>query len=142
MTEIRVLHVDDEPDFAAAVGKRLARRGVAMRTVASGGEALEALASEPFDVVLLDIKMPGMDGIKVLGEIKQRHPLVEVIMFTAHANTDIVISSLAMGACDYLLKPADVDELIQKITAAAGRRRGREEAGADGSGGLRGKNNI
>ncbi|MEF2230606.1 MAG: response regulator [Pseudodesulfovibrio sp.] len=130
MREIRVLHVDDETDFAAAVGKRLARRGVAVRSVTGGGEALEALASEPFDVVLLDIKMPGMDGIKVLGEIKQRHPLVEVIMFTAHANTDIVISSLAMGACDYLLKPADVDDLLQKIAAAADRRKGKEEAGA------------
>ena len=130
MKAIRVLHVDDEPDFASAVAKRLARRGVEMRSVTGGGEALEALASESFDVVLLDIKMPGMDGIKVLGEIKQRHPLVEVIMFTAHANTDIVISSLAMGAGDYLLKPAEVDELLEKIEAAAGRRRGREEAGA------------
>jgi len=130
MMGIRVLHVDDEPDFASAVGKRLARRGVHLRTASGGGEALEALASEPFDVVLLDIKMPGMDGIKVLSEIKRQYPQVEVIMFTAHANTDIVISSLAMGACDYLLKPAAMEELMEKIQAAARRGRGDGEAGA------------
>ncbi len=119
MNTIRVLHVDDETDFAAAVGKRLARRGVTMRSVTSGREALEVLAEEPVDVVLLDIKMPGMDGITTLGEIKREYPLVAVIMLTAHANTDIVISSLAMGAYDYLVKPADMDDLISKIEGAA-----------------------
>lgn len=122
MGAIRVLHVDDEAGFAAAVGRRLAHRGMSMSTAASGGEALEALAAEPFDVILLDIKMPGMDGIKTLGEIRRQYPEVAVIMLTAHVNADIVISSLAMGAFDYLQKPADMDDLIDKIEAAAQQR--------------------
>ena len=122
MSGVRVLHVDDEAGFAAAVGRRLAHRGMSMSRAASGAEALEMLAAEPFDVVLLDIKMPGMDGIKTLGEIRRMHPQVAVIMLTAHANTDIVISSLAMGAYDYLQKPADMDDLIGKIEDAAQRR--------------------
>lgn len=127
MDDIRVLHVDDEADFAAAVGRRLARRGVTMHSVEGGAAALEALTRKPFDVVLLDIKMPGMDGIRTLSEIKRLHPEVEVIMLTAHAQSEIVISSLAMGAYDYLQKPADMDDLIAKIEDAAQRRKRSQE---------------
>jgi DNA-binding NtrC family response regulator len=122
MNEVKVLLVDDETGFSSALGKRLAKRGFFISSADSGLKALERLAEEMFDVVLLDIKMTGMDGIKTLSEIKRQYPLVEVLMLTAHANTDIVISSLAMGAFDYLLKPADVDELIRKIDDAMQRR--------------------
>ncbi len=129
MKNIKVLLIDDEVDFTATLAKRLDRRGFSISTVGGGREALVALAEKDYDVVLLDIKMAGMDGIKTLQQIKQQHPSVEVVMLTAHANTDIVISSLAMGAFDYLLKPVNVDELVAKIEEAAARRESNLETG-------------
>jgi len=123
VTKVRVLHVDDETDYSAALARRLAKRGFHVATAESGPMALEILAEEMFDVILLDIKMVGMDGIKTLGEIKRLYPRAEVVMLTAHANTDIVISSLAMGAFDYLMKPVDLEELVRKIEDAAQRRK-------------------
>lgn len=123
MNDVRVLLIDDEAGYTDALAKRLGRRGLSVMTAGGGAQALEIMASSPFDVVLLDIKMAGMDGIKTLSAIKRRHPEVEVVMLTAHANTDIVISSLAMGAFDYLLKPADLEELVRKIEDAAMRKR-------------------
>ena len=122
MTQFTVLLVDDESGFITPMAKRLARRGFNTFLASSGREALEVLGREAIDVTLLDIMMPGMDGIKTLGEIKRQYPYVEVVMLTAHADSDIVISSLAMGAYDYLLKPADVGELVRKIEDAARRR--------------------
>ncbi len=119
MSGVRVLLIDDEVEYTATLGKRLGRRGFDVRVAVSGSEALEALDAEEADVALLDIKMAGMDGIKTLQEIKRRHPAVEVIMLTAHVGTEIVISSLAMGAFDYLLKPVNLDELAVKIEDAA-----------------------
>jgi len=123
MSVIKVLHIDDEVDFVASLGRRLAKRGIEVSAAASGQEALDILVEVDVDVILLDIKMPGMDGIKVLGSIKRDHPMVEVIMLTGHANTDIVISSLAMGAFDYLIKPTEISEIIAKIEDAAERRK-------------------
>lgn len=129
MSEIKVLHIDDEVDFAASLGRRLERRGITVTAAASGQEALNVLAEDEVDVILLDIKMPGMDGIKTLGSIKRDHPMIEVIMLTGHANTDIVISSLAMGAYDYLVKPAEFKEILGKIEGAAQRRKTNMEQG-------------
>lgn len=130
MNKVKVLLIDDEIDFITTLGKRLDRRGFSIRAAGGGQEALSVLGDEgDFDVVLLDIKMAGMDGIKTLQHIKREHPLVEVVMLTAHANTDIVISSLAMGAFDYLLKPVKVDELVAKIGDAVARRRSNLEQG-------------
>lgn len=123
MNEVKVLLVDDEVGFSSALSKRLAKRGLSVRTADSGYKALDVLKDEEFDVILLDIKMAGMDGIKTLSEIKRLYPLTEVLMLTGHANTDIVISSLAMGAYDYLMKPADVEELVLKIEDAVQRRK-------------------
>ena len=123
MTAVQVLLIDDEVRYTDALAKRLDRRGLSVSTVDGGEQALEVMAGCPVDVVLLDMKMAGMDGIKTLSAIKRRHPEVEVVMLTAHADTDIVISSLAMGAFDYLMKPADVDELVRKIEDAAIRKR-------------------
>ncbi|WP_338666569.1 response regulator [Pseudodesulfovibrio methanolicus] len=123
MNGVQVLLIDDEVGYTDALAKRLDRRGLSVTAADGGPQALEIMASKSFDVVLLDIKMAGMDGIKTLRAIKRRHPEVEVVMLTAHANTDIVISSLAMGAFDYLLKPADVEELGRKIEDAAMRKR-------------------
>lgn len=123
MSNIKVLTVDDEIDFITPLSKRLIKRGFDVRLASCGNDALDYLQKEEFDVVLLDICMPEMDGIKTLGKIKQCYPQIETVMLTAHANSDIVISSLAMGAYDYLIKPVDVDELAQKIEDAARQRK-------------------
>lgn len=123
MNSVKVLLVDDETGYSSALSKRLSRRGLITRAADSGPKALEIFEEEMFDVVLLDIKMAGMDGIKTLSELKRLYPLVEVVMLTGHANTDIVISSLAMGAYDYLMKPVNVDELVLKIGDAMERRK-------------------
>jgi len=129
MSEINLLHIDDEVDFAASLGRRLAKRGIKVSAAACGQEALDVLAEYEVDVILLDVLMPGMDGIQTLRSIKSAHPMIEVIMLTGHANTDIVISSLAMGAYDYLIKPAEFCEIIRKIEDAAQRRKLNMEQG-------------
>ncbi|OIQ51485.1 Nitrogen regulation protein NR(I) [Pseudodesulfovibrio hydrargyri] len=123
MNGVRVLLIDDEGGYTDALAKRLDRRGLSVATAGGGAQALEIMGQRSFDVILLDIKMAGMDGIKTLSAIKRQHPEVEVVMLTAHADTDIVISSLAMGAFDYLMKPADVEELVRKIEDAAMKKR-------------------
>lgn len=135
MNPVKVLLVDDEAGYSSTLAKRLSRRGLAVRAVESGKEALGAFEEEMFDIVLLDIKMAGMDGIKTLSELKRLYPLVEVVMLTAHANTDIVISSLAMGAFDYLMKPADADDLVLKIDEAMKRRQRNLDGPDKGAGG-------
>lgn len=123
MTGIRILLVDDEINFSRVLARRLDKRGMSVQTALSGYEAMQMLKVQEVDVVLLDIKMPGRDGVQLLSEIKRLYPHIEVVMLTAHINPDLVISSLAMGAYDYLLKPADVDELVSKIGDAAERRK-------------------
>jgi DNA-binding NtrC family response regulator len=86
--------------------------------VHSGDDALRHLADNPTDVVLLDMKMPGMDGIEALREIKARQPLVEVIMLTGHASVEAAIDGMELGAFDYLMKPVEFDELLYKIQDA------------------------
>jgi DNA-binding NtrC family response regulator len=88
-------------------------------SVAGSGEAaLETLATTPMDVVLLDVKMPGMDGMEALRRIKEAHPQVEVIMLTGHANVDVAMRGMEQGAFDYLMKPAEMDDLYYKIQDA------------------------
>lgn len=115
---VRVLLVDDEESYVDTLRKRLARRGLSVRTANSGEQALALLDEEPADVVLLDVKMPGMDGMETLSRIKQAHPHVEVIMLTGHANVDVAIHGMEQGAFDYLMKPAEMDDLYYKIQDA------------------------
>jgi DNA-binding NtrC family response regulator len=122
MSEIRVLLVDDEADFIETVVKRLLRRKIAAEGVNSGRGALAALDAGAFDVVILDVKMPGMDGMETLREIKKRHPDVEVIMLTGHATVESGVLGTSLGAFDYLMKPADLDDLVEKIRQAWERR--------------------
>jgi DNA-binding NtrC family response regulator len=93
----------------------------------SGKECLETLKKKEIDVVILDIKMPGMDGIETLREIKKRFPLVEVIMLTGHGSTETAVEGMKMGAFDYLMKPADFDDLTAKMEAARKRKEEQEE---------------
>jgi DNA-binding NtrC family response regulator len=118
MEEIKVLMVDDEVDFLDTLIKRLKKRGLDVAGVKSGEEALKFLEGGPVDVVLLDVKMPGMDGMEVLRLVKERFPLTEVIMLTGHANVEVAIKGMEMGAFDYLMKPMDIDELVFKVEDA------------------------
>ncbi len=113
-----VLLVDDEADFLSVVARRLERRAMRIYSAGSGEEALAVLEEHPVDAVVLDVKMPGMDGIETLRRIKAAHPDVEVIMLTGHADLEVAISGMALGAFDYLLKPADIDELMFKLRDA------------------------
>ena len=119
----RILVVDDEVDFLETLVNRLRRRKMEVRGVTSGEEALKLLEEEPFDVVLLDIKMPrGMDGIEVLRAIKKRQPTVEVLLLTGHASVETSIEGMKLGAFDYLLKPMRLEDLLKKLAAAFEKR--------------------
>ena len=122
-----VLLVDDEKDFVEMLALRLNEVGEKVTAVYSGKECLETLQNKEIDVVILDIKMPGMDGMETLGEIKKRFPLVEVIMLTGHGTTETAVEGMKMGAFDYLMKPADFDDLTTKLEAARKRKDEQEE---------------
>ena len=124
--KIKVLMVDDEAQFRATTQKILNKKGFETRLAASGEEALEKLDEKP-DVVILDIKMPGMDGIQVLRKIKVDHPLVEVILLTGHGTTETAIQGMKLGAFDYLLKPADFEDLKKKLTGAKKKKEEQDE---------------
>jgi DNA-binding NtrC family response regulator len=128
MAIANVLLVDDEVPFVETVTKRLKKRDLQVSTAFSGAEALEKLGKERnVEVVILDVKMPGMDGIETLREIKRKYPLVEVVMLTGHATVETAIEGMKLGAFDYLMKPCDMDILISKVREAASRKRGQED---------------
>lgn len=117
-TKIRVLLVDDEEAFVRGMARLLKFRGIEVSTALNGQEAVDAVKQSGFDVVVLDIKMPGMDGIETLGEIKKFAPDTEVIMLTGHASLSSGAQALRKGAYDYLMKPCDAEDLIEKIREA------------------------
>ncbi len=114
----KILVVDDEKDFVEMISLRLNEAGEEVISAYSGKECLETLGKKDIDVVILDIKMPGMDGIETLIEIRKRFPLVEVIMLTGHGSTETAVQGMKIGAFDYLLKPADFEDLSAKLEAA------------------------
>jgi two-component system OmpR family response regulator len=122
MDNFRILIVDDEDDFREAIIKRLRARKVDIEGANSGLKALEMLNEKDFDVVVLDVKMPGMDGIETLREIKLKKPLVEVIMLTGHASVESGIQGMQLGAFDYVMKPVALDDLMDKLRQAYERR--------------------
>lgn len=123
----RILLVDDEVDFVEMLSLRLTEVGERVTPAYSGREALEILGQKVVDVVILDIRMPGMDGIETLREIKKRFPLVEVMMLTGHGTTETAVEGMKLGAFDYLMKPADFDELLLKLENARKRKDEQEE---------------
>ncbi|MBW2030710.1 MAG: response regulator [Deltaproteobacteria bacterium] len=127
MEKMKIMLVDDEERFLLTVEKLLSKRGYDVVTATSGEEALEKLNSHNIHVVILDVKMPGMDGISTLREIKRKFPLVEVIMLTGHATVETAIDGLKSGAADYLMKPADIVVLMEKAQEAFEKRRRMEE---------------
>ena len=123
----RVLLVDDEAEFVEALAERLDVRDFKVGIAFNGEEALEKIKEEEFDVVILDVVMPGRSGIETLQEIKRLKPLIEVIMLTGHATVDTAIEGMKVGAFDYLKKPTEMDDLVDKITKAHARKAEQEE---------------
>jgi DNA-binding NtrC family response regulator len=118
MDEFTVLLVDDETDFLDILMKRLRKRKLRLFGANSGEDALRIVKETPLDVAVLDVKMPGMSGIEMLKEIKKINPLVEVIMLTGHANVEVALEGMELGAFDYLMKPVDIDDLLYKLQDA------------------------
>ncbi len=127
MDKMKIMLVDDEERFLATTSKLLNKKGYDVFTATNGFDALDKIKEHLIHVVVLDVKMPGMNGNDVLREIKRLHPLVEVIMLTGHATIESAVDGLKTGACDYMSKPADIDELIAKAESAFARRQDLEE---------------
>lgn len=129
MTIAKLLLVDDESAFLDAMARRLKKRDFEIFTATSGMDAIELLSKdgEQVEVVILDVKMPGMDGIETLAEVKRKFPLVEVVMLTGHATVASAIDGMKQGAFDYLMKPCDMDVLVAKVGEAAAKKRRHEE---------------
>lgn len=123
----RVLIVDDEERFRTTMAKLLSVNGLEVTAVGSGKEALEELKSNPYDVITLDIRMPGMNGLEALAEIKKVNPGIEVIILTGHASVDTAVEIMKLGGYEYLLKPTSTEEIMNKIDAAFERKRNREQ---------------
>ena len=128
LPDINVLLVDDEVPFVETITKRLKKRHFRIQTAHSGMEAMEKLeeSGDATEVVVLDVKMPGMDGIETLSEIKRKFPLKEVIMLTGHATISSAIEGMKKGAFDYLLKPCEMTDLVTKVSRAASKKREHE----------------
>ncbi|MCU0538519.1 MAG: response regulator [Desulfobacterales bacterium] len=128
MAIAKILLVDDEVPFVDTMIKRLTKRGMEVIPAYNGTEALAKLKDQArIEVVILDVKMPGMDGIETLTEIKKAYPLVEVIMLTGHATVESAIDGMKKGAFDYLMKPSDIETLVSKVAEAAAKKRRHEE---------------
>lgn len=115
---IRLLLVDDEPGYLEVLEKRLSRRGVEVTPALGGGEAIQALRGQDFEVAVVDLKMQDMDGIDVLKVLKKMEPNLAVIILTGHGSEQAARDGLEQGAFDYLTKPCDLEELLERIKAA------------------------
>ena len=127
MLKPRILIVDDEERFRANLEKMLGAQGLTVSAQGSGAAALEELKLNPYDVIVLDIRMPGMNGLATLGEIKQINPEVEVIILSGHASMDAAMEINKLGGYDYLMKPCPLEELLLKIEAAYEKKVEREK---------------
>ncbi len=118
MGELKVMLVDDEEDFTSALAERLELRGYKVFAFYDGEQALEEFESESPDVVILDIKMPGLGGIEVLKRLKTINASVPVLLLTGYGSTEEGIKGMQFGAYDYIMKPLNIDELINKLNEA------------------------
>lgn len=121
-TPIRLLLVDDEEGFVSVLSKRLVHRGLEVTPALSGAEALRLLRKSEFDVMILDLKMEKLSGLDVLKTVRIVAPEITVIMLTGHGSEMAARECVSLGACDYLLKPCSLDDLMAKITKAASKR--------------------
>jgi DNA-binding NtrC family response regulator len=123
---IRLLLVDDEKDFVNILSKRIKRRNIDVTKAFSGAEAIQALRVQEFDVAVLDLKMEEMDGIETLKVLKIMDPLLAVIMLTGHGSAEAAEQGIRLGAFDYLTKPCELEELLEKIMEAFAHRKQEE----------------
>lgn len=128
-TKIKLLFVDDEEKFLKSTSTRLSLRGLDVHSFLNGFDALEATKQTNFDVALLDLKMPGMDGEELLIKIKELHPNVEVVILTGHGSIDSALECTRSGAYEYLQKPCELDDLISVISKAYAKRIMNRKAG-------------
>jgi len=122
--QLRILLVDDEEDFASTLAERLVLRGFQAEVATSGIDALRHVREDDFSVLILDVKMPGIDGLGLMAEIKRKRPDLPVILLTGHGSVVNAETGMKEGAFDYLMKPIDIDKLIEKIRDAVGREKG------------------
>jgi DNA-binding NtrC family response regulator len=130
MKDARILLVDDEVVFANNMSKLLTRRGYQVKAVNSGDEALRALMDNPFDVMVLDLKMPGMDGIATMQEMRKLGLFTEILILTGHGSIDTALEAIQLGAYDYVTKPVEIAELLSKIEAALERKTIKDKKGS------------
>lgn len=110
-----ILLVDDEQGFLDVMARRLHRRGIRVCVAASGAQALIAVQHEGFDVVVTDLKMPGMDGLSLLDHLQEVAPTLPVVLLTGHAGEDEAAEAVRRGAMAYLHKPCDLETLLEKV---------------------------
>ncbi|SDO55151.1 response regulator [Desulforhopalus singaporensis] len=127
MTRYSVLVVDDEQDFREIMVKKLRKKELECDGAPDGETALQMFSPGKYDVVLLDVKMPGRDGIEILQEMKKIAPMTEVVMLTGHASVESGINGIKFGAFDYLMKPMDMERLMEKLDAAYERKRSQQQ---------------
>jgi DNA-binding NtrC family response regulator len=130
MKDARILLVDDEAVFANNMSKLLSRRGYQVTAVNSGDAALRALMENSFDVMVLDLKMPGMDGIATMQEMRKLGLFTEILILTGHGSIDTALEAIQLGAYDYVTKPCEIAELISKIEAAFERKTTTDKKGS------------
>ena len=118
MQKIKILLVDDEPDVTRILSKRLGRRGYECQAASNGQEAVDAMAQFAFGVIIMDVKMPVMDGMSALQIIHSRWPKTQIILLSGHADMQLAVQAMSEGAFGYLMKPVDIDELLFKIEDA------------------------
>ncbi len=123
MEPVSVLLVDDEADLVSAMAERLALRGLQVETATNASAAQQYLRHRTFDVLILDVKMPGTGGLGLMAEVKQTHPELPVILFTGHGSLADAERGMREGAFDYLVKPVDVHALLERIHRAASRKK-------------------
>jgi len=121
MTE-KVLIIDDEQEFTQALAERMTNRGMTVSTSSSAIEGLQSVEEHAFDVVVLDLQMPEMDGIETLKILKKKNPELQVILLTGHATVEKGIEAMKLGAMDLLEKPADMTTLTEKIKKAQAKK--------------------
>ena len=126
MNAINLLIVDDEERFLTTTKKLLDKRGMNTTTCTNGAEALRIVEERPLDVILLDVKMPGIDGMEVLRRIRQDHPDIQVLLLTGHVSIESAVEGLKLGAFDYLLKPLTISEIQSKVAAAFAEKQARK----------------
>ena len=122
MAEAKVLLVDDEQEFTEVLSERMKSRGLTVDSATSGGEALDKIKESNYDAIILDLAMPGMDGIETLKKLLKQNPDLQVILLTGHATVDKSVEAVKLGAKDFLEKPADIDKLMAKIKEAKSER--------------------